>query len=279
MEQNNNEINQEKSVQNYFSNYANIYYKENYDDDSKNCYSYSHIIRKNHIIRMFDKDGGKVLDIGCGPGVITLHLLMKECEVWGVDISEEMINEASRFVEGTKFNNMAHFSVGDIKALDFPNNYFDAVICSGVLEYLDNEELAITEINRVLKQNGTAIIAVPTPHRLYTFSLKLFKRIFKSFIPLAIKLKRKRIDREYRGNNSIRNFNQKTYSPTKLNELLLNNKFEKKDYAYYHFISYFISLFAPSISLYFGEKLDSMLFREKIFGRLSKGYIVKVKKL
>jgi len=275
----NKEFSQEESVQNYFSNYANIYFKENYDDDSKNCYSYSHIVRKNHIIRMFDKDGGKVLDMGCGPGVITLHLLMKGCEVWGVDISEAMIHEASRFIEGTKFKNIAHFSVGDITALDFPSNCFDAVICSGVLEYLDNEELAIKEINRVLKQNGTAIITVPTPQRFYTFSLKLSKIIFKPFIPLMIKLKRKRINREYRGNNSVRTFNQKTYSPKKLDRLLLNNKFEKIDFAYYHFLSYFLALFAPGMSLHVGEKLDAMLFKSKMFGWLSKGYIVKVKKL
>ncbi|PIT97698.1 hypothetical protein COT77_00105 [Candidatus Berkelbacteria bacterium CG10_big_fil_rev_8_21_14_0_10_41_12] len=51
---------------------------------------------------------------------------------------------------------------GDIeKGLAFDNNYFDAIICLEVFEYLDHYRVAIEEIHRVLRPGGKAIISVP----------------------------------------------------------------------------------------------------------------------
>ena len=273
---------QDELVKNYFSTYAEEYYKENYDESLKNCYSYSHIVRKNHILRMLDREGGKVLDIGCGPGVIALYILQRGCEVWGVDISEEMINEAAKQIEKTKYKEVAHFSVGDITSLDFPDAYFDAVICSGVLEYLENEELAIKEMHRVLKPDGIAIITVPTPQRFYTFMLNLSKFILKPFIPKLKEIKYKRLKRGYRCDSSAmefeRGFKERYHRPKQLDKLIINNGFEKVDYAHYHFISLFLALIAPTLSLYLGERLDKVLYKSKLFGWFGKGYIVKAKK-
>jgi len=274
--------NQEELVRNYFSTYAEEYYKENYDETLKNCYSYSHIVRKDHILRMFDKEGGKVLDIGCGPGVITLYLLQRGCEVWGVDISEEMINEAAKQIEKTEYKEVAHFSVGDITSLDFPDAYFDAVVCAGVIEYLEDAEIAIKEIHRVLKPNGIAIITVPTPQRFYTFMLNLLKFVLKPFISKLKEIKYKRIKRGHRCDNSVmdfeREFKMRYYRPKQLDKLIIDNNFKKVDYAHYHFISLILALIAPSLSLYLGERLDKVLYKSRMFGWLSKGYIVKIKK-
>lgn len=270
---------QDKEVEKYFSTYSNAYYKENYEEKIKNCYSYSHIVRKNHINKMIDLKDGKIVDIGCGPGVITYNLLLRGYEVWGIDISEAMINEARKKIEQTEFKDTAHFSVGDITSLQLPNDYFDVVVCSGVLEYLENkDELAIKEIYRILKPNGFAIIAVPTPQKKYYFTLNLLKSVCGQLTPILIKIKRKRINREYRGTDSIRNFSHNAYKPKELDHLLAINNFKKIDGVHYHFISQFLSLLAPSASLYFGEKLDKSLPRSKLFGWLAKGYIVKVKK-
>ena len=276
------DLDQEELVRNYFSTYAEEYYKENYDESLKNCYSYSHIVRKDHILRMFDKEGGKVLDIGCGPGVITLYLLQRGSEVWGVDISEEMIEETAKQIEKMGFKDVAHFSTGDITSLDFPDGYFDAVICSGVIEYLEDEELAIKEIYRVLKPDGIAIITVPTSQRLYTLMLGLSKFVLKPFISKLKEIKYKRIKRGYRCDSPVmdfeREFTGRYYRPKQLDKLVIDNNFKKVDYAHYHFISLFLALIAPSLSLYLGERLDKVLYKSQMVGWLSKGYIVKVKK-
>jgi len=49
----------------------------------------------------------------------------------------------------------------DIRNLVFENNKFDVVICNHVMEHIDNEQLAMTEVLRVLKPGGFAILQVP----------------------------------------------------------------------------------------------------------------------
>lgn len=49
----------------------------------------------------------------------------------------------------------------DIRNMPFDNNSFDFVLCNHVLEHIDNEELAISEIYRVMKHGGRAILQVP----------------------------------------------------------------------------------------------------------------------
>src|SRR5947208_2532423 len=50
------------------------------------------------------------------------------------------------------------FGVGDIEQIAFPDNSFDAVVCLGVLGYLDRDERALREIWRILKPGGRAVI-------------------------------------------------------------------------------------------------------------------------
>ena len=50
---------------------------------------------------------------------------------------------------------------GDITDLDFPNDSFDAIICSHVLEHIPDDRLAMSELFRVLKPGGWAILQVP----------------------------------------------------------------------------------------------------------------------
>jgi SAM-dependent methyltransferase len=49
----------------------------------------------------------------------------------------------------------------DITAIDYPDKRFDLIICSHVLEHVPDDRLAIKELFRVLKTNGTAILQVP----------------------------------------------------------------------------------------------------------------------
>ncbi len=49
----------------------------------------------------------------------------------------------------------------DIRALDLPDEHFDCIICYHVLEHIDDDEKALSELRRVLKPDGWAIIQVP----------------------------------------------------------------------------------------------------------------------
>lgn len=101
---------------------------------------------------------GRVLDIGCGPGVLVTGLLAQGHEVCGVDFAPAMIEQCrATFASEPR----AHFAVGAIEALDFADDTFDAITCLGVVEYLDDDRAALRELHRVLRPGGLAVITCP----------------------------------------------------------------------------------------------------------------------
>ncbi len=112
-------------------------------------------LRKRRVLELFDKPGGKILDIGCGPGVLVEDLLAQNCTYWGIDHSPKMI-EQCRNNFGSRPN--AHFSVAAGEQTGFPNRFFDMVICVGVLARIKDNEAILREMARVLKHGGTLLI-------------------------------------------------------------------------------------------------------------------------
>ncbi|RFS19569.1 methyltransferase domain-containing protein [Chitinophaga silvatica] len=102
-------------------------------------------------------DGGRVLDVGCGNGVISRHLGQFGYQVLGIDISEKTIAAAN------KANTHANVKFAAISAEDLTaqGETYDAVICSEVLEHLDQPALLLNTIHASLKDDGLLIVTVP----------------------------------------------------------------------------------------------------------------------
>ncbi len=102
--------------------------------------------------------GGRLLDVGCGPGLMAELCLKQGFNYTGVDISPGMIAECQRR-HGDRDG--ASFSVAKIQSLPFPDASFDALLCMGALEYLTAgaETQAIAEMARVLRSDGLLIIS------------------------------------------------------------------------------------------------------------------------
>lgn len=102
---------------------------------------------------------GRVLDIGCAAGSEISSLRTKNFGVVAVDFSPGMLERAQR-----RFNddpNVA-FCQADAERLPFPAESFDHVVCLGLLEYLPTYDVAISEIYRVLRSGGLAVLTIPT---------------------------------------------------------------------------------------------------------------------
>ncbi len=134
-------------------------YSRRYFEQSPGGYAFR--VRKQRVLEMLDRRGGKVLDVGCGPGIMVRDLINLGYEFWGIDASSRMIDECHNNFEEI---NQAHFLVGNATRIDFPDQYFDTVICTGVIDHIQAYELALKEMLRVLKKDGSLLIAFPNLH-------------------------------------------------------------------------------------------------------------------
>ena len=127
----------------------------------------------------------KVLDIGCGDGIFSIEPAKIGYSVVGVDLNVKSVNYAKYFSKRSEVK--IDFLVDDASHLPFANESFDIILCSEVLEHIKDDEGAIREIERVLKQNGLLILTVPSDkaspypghvrcgYSLYEISSKLTK--------------------------------------------------------------------------------------------------------
>ncbi len=100
-------------------------------------------------------EGGRVLELGCGAGDMTLVLASKGYETYGIDISPTAIEWAKEKV--SERNLKADFRVGSVLDLSvFPNNYFDYILDGHCLHCIIGKDRKkfLSEALRVLKPGG-----------------------------------------------------------------------------------------------------------------------------
>ncbi len=122
---------------------------------------------------------GRVIDFGCGAGVIALALAHSGYQVKGLDISADMIAAAKSRAEQSKLS--VDFTVGDTQTFASLDSDFDAVVSSSVLEYLPDPVQALVEMARRLRPGGHIILSVPNSQSI----TRIFERIVRLPSPLA----------------------------------------------------------------------------------------------
>jgi len=125
--------------------------------------------------------GKRILDVGCGKGRFArvFHEQQPDAELWGLDISEEML----RFVpEGI------HTRAGSMTELPFESEWFDGAYATESLEHAVEIEKAVSEICRVVKPDGRIAIIdknaehwgkLETPEWEKWFSRKELERLLR----------------------------------------------------------------------------------------------------
>jgi len=101
--------------------------------------------------------GMRLLDLGCGPGSITLGLAeaVAPGEVVGVDLQPSQVAQAQALSAARGVKNV-RFEVADVYRLPFPDGSFDAVFAHVVLMHLREPVRALAEMRRVLRPGGVA---------------------------------------------------------------------------------------------------------------------------
>lgn len=131
-----------------FGEYDNIgeYHKE-IDDNWK--YYPIYITKMEYVEAYLGKKGAnkRILDVGCGEGVLVEKYYKEGMDIIGLD----------------KFFSSDFIIRGDITKMPFKSERYDLVLCLDVIEHLnfDEQEKALIEIRRVLRDDGHLLIAIP----------------------------------------------------------------------------------------------------------------------
>ncbi len=104
-----------------------------------------------------DRIGGRVLEVGVGTG-LSLPQYGARCKVYGIDISDGILDKARARVAKAKLPNVEALKVMDAEALQFGEGAFDAVVAQYVVTAVPNPEKALDEFARVLRSGGEIII-------------------------------------------------------------------------------------------------------------------------
>lgn len=101
------------------------------------------------------KEGIDILDVGSGPGTISIDLArrVRPGRVIGIDASAEIVAKANGLAQSQDVHNV-EFRAGDAYALDFADDTFDIVHAHQVLQHLARPVEALREFRRVLKPGG-----------------------------------------------------------------------------------------------------------------------------
>lgn len=135
------------------------YYKEYYDLERNHWWFVAREkIISNYIKKLIDQkflnsSGLKILNVGCGPGRSSQYL-SNFGEVTSVEYDKDCCEFAS---ERTGL----HIIHGSITELPFPENSFDLVCAFDVIEHVEDDQLAVDEMKRVVKEDGIIFITVP----------------------------------------------------------------------------------------------------------------------
>jgi ubiquinone/menaquinone biosynthesis C-methylase UbiE len=226
--------------------------------------NFSFVAQKRLVMEMLDGVRGRILEVGCGPAVMTPELVAIGLQVHGIDISGEMVRRARERMAGHPLETHCCFALGDFERLQFPDGSFDAVLAMGVLEYLPDYAPALRSAARVLKPGGVAVLTVPN-------------RVSSYHLGRAAYVALRHTARTLRGRPPATEPQPHLCLPWLLDRELARAGLQKEDSAACNFVFFPLKELQPRLSDWLNRALDPMARRS--FARLlGAQYVVKARR-
>ena len=174
--------NNKKDTKEWFKDWANEY------DNTLGKIKRHHQLL-NLVVKLSNvKKDQKVLDVGCGTGLLSLKFLEKaDCYITGVDSSAEMLSIFDEKIKKLALSRRVVYKLEDAKSIDFKENSFDIIASTMTLHHLKNKYPTIKKIHKILKPEGKFILGdvnidttgkITDPKRL----LKLLEWLKEEFV-------------------------------------------------------------------------------------------------
>ena len=271
-------ISSENNPKDFFSAGVNQYMSEHYLSGHRSYMS----VRQTRYLKEIDhldikaKDGRSALDAGCGPGFLTHEIFQRGFTMSAFDISEKMVDAARTLFNQDSEGSEAILKIGDIEKIPFQDDQFELCVTAGVIEYLNTDDIALLELNRVLKQDGYLIISVTnkfSPVGIFDGLLDFIKtkRFLLTISNFILKLL---------GNNPVlpRTFKIRKHSPQTFIENLERAGFEIQSKRYFYMLPWPhpIDRLFPKVTHFLGSKIEFL--SNSPLGLLSEGFLVVAKK-
>ncbi|HOK40182.1 MAG TPA: class I SAM-dependent methyltransferase [bacterium] len=140
---------------------------------------YEQTTKNNWIKKLLNiKENDIILNAGCGntTELLVFSSTIKNFKIIGVDLSFQMLFDAKTKI--TKEKNLYLINC-NLQKLPFKKNTFNKIICSEVIEHIENNRILLNEFRQVLKNEGEIIITTPNKISLYGIEKYVRKKILK----------------------------------------------------------------------------------------------------
>src|SRR5262249_40212919 len=108
---------------------------------------------------------GRVLDVGCGRGLLLAAFRRSGWETQGTELSDAAGSYAREVAK-------VPVETGTLEAINFPSDHFDAITMWHVLEHIHDPRVMLSEVSRLLKPGGVLLVGVPN---FSGFEARLFR--------------------------------------------------------------------------------------------------------
>ncbi len=110
--------------------------------------------RARRVLRRLNGKDFKVLDVGCGRGLLLREFQRNGCDVTGTEFSDDACRFAREVLK-------LPVRVGLLHELNFPDQSFDVVVMWHVLEHVSDPRPTLAEVSRILRPGGVFLVGVP----------------------------------------------------------------------------------------------------------------------
>jgi demethylmenaquinone methyltransferase/2-methoxy-6-polyprenyl-1,4-benzoquinol methylase len=129
-----------------------------------------------------------ILDVASGTGDLAIAALkLNPKKIIGIDISEEMLNIGIQKINKKGYQNIIELKKGDSENIEFDNDFFDGITVAFGVRNFENLNKGLSEMYRVLKPGGRAVILEFSKPRLFPVK-QLYDFYFKAVLPMLGKI-------------------------------------------------------------------------------------------
>ena len=256
----------------------------NYDFmDSFHDYGFPHSLwRYQHRCRMeiidnlsqkYSNSNSNVLDAGAGKGPVSFFLIDKVKKVITVEFDKKNAERIEGNFKNKNKESKLNLIQADLRDLSEIKDSFDLIICSEVLEHIDDYQTALRELIRLLKENGKIVLSMPNV--ISSFWL------YDMFIYYVVKIVRKIKGRKPQGGYSFWERSRHwSFSSKKIRNIMTQNNLkiiEEEATSFLFFSDWIYKLFCFDRNFLGSHKLEKYLSSK--LPRLSGTYFLVVEKI